>query len=58
MKQEQKSVIIDAIAKDLAEYSHVYVTDISGFTVETVNQLRRLCFRRNIKLKVVFSKPL
>ena len=53
MKQEQKSVIIDAIAKDLAEYSHVYVTDISGFTVETVNQLRRLCFRRNIKLKVV-----
>ena len=53
MKQEQKSVIIDAIAKDLAEYSHVYVTDISGFTVETVNQLRKLCFRRNIKLKVV-----
>ena len=53
MKQEQKSVIIDAIAKDLADYPHVYVTDISGFTVETVNQLRRLCFRRDIKLKVV-----
>lgn len=53
MKQEQKSVIIDDIAKDLAEYSNVYVTDISGFTVETVNQLRRQCFRRNIKLKVV-----
>ena len=34
MKQEQKSVIIDAIAKDLADYPNVYVTDISGFTVE------------------------
>ncbi len=53
MKQEQKSVIIDKIVKDLADYQHVYVTDISGFTVETVNQLRRQCFRRDIKLKVV-----
>jgi large subunit ribosomal protein L10 len=53
MKQEEKSLIIDAIAKDLADYPHVYVTDISGFTVETVNQLRRLCYRRNIKLRVV-----
>jgi len=53
MKQEQKSLIIDEIAKDLANYPNVYITDISGFTVETVNQLRRLCFKRDIKLKVV-----
>jgi large subunit ribosomal protein L10 len=53
MKQEEKSLIIDTIAKDLAGYPHVYITDISGFTVETVNQLRKLCYRRDIKLKVV-----
>jgi large subunit ribosomal protein L10 len=53
MKQEEKSLIIEAIAKDLADYPHVYITDISGFNVETVNQLRRQCYRRNIKLKVV-----
>lgn len=53
MKQEQKSLIIDAIAQDLANYPNVYVTDISGFTVDTVNQLRRMCFKRDIKLKVV-----
>jgi large subunit ribosomal protein L10 len=53
MKQEEKSLIIDKIAKDLADYPHVYITDISGFNVETVNQLRRQCYRRNIKLKVV-----
>lgn len=53
MKQEQKSLIIDELAQDLAKYPHVYVTDIAGFTVETVNQLRRQCFKRDIKLKVV-----
>ncbi|MCL2291390.1 MAG: 50S ribosomal protein L10 [Bacteroidetes bacterium] len=53
MKQQEKSLIVDAIAKDLADYPHVYITDMSGFTVETVNQLRRICYRRNIKLKVV-----
>jgi len=53
MKIEQKSQIIDQIAKDLADYSNVYVTDISGFTVETVNQLRRICFRKDVKIKVV-----
>jgi large subunit ribosomal protein L10 len=53
MKQEEKSLIIDAITKDLADYPHLYLTDISGFNVETVSQLRRQCYRRNIKLKVV-----
>lgn len=53
MKQEQKSLIIDEIAKDLADYAHVYVTDTAGFSVEKVNQLRRACFRKDIKLKVV-----
>lgn len=53
MKTEEKSLIIDSIAKDLADYSNIYVTDISGFTVETVNQLRKLCFRRDVKFKVV-----
>ncbi len=53
MKQEQKAKIIEEIAQDLANYSHVYVTDISGFTVSTVNQLRRLCYKRDVKLKVV-----
>ena len=53
MKIEQKSQIVEELVKDLAEYSHVYITDISGFTVEMTNQLRRMCFRRDVKLKVV-----
>lgn len=53
MKIEEKSQIIDSIAKDLADYSNLYVTDVEGFTVETVNQLRKLCFKRDVKFKVV-----
>ena len=53
MNKEQKSQIIEEISQDLANYSHVYVTDISGFTVSTVNQLRKLCFSKDVKLKVV-----
>lgn len=53
MKREEKSQIIDSIIQDLAEYKHVYVTDISDLTVETTNALRRICFSKDIKLKVV-----
>ncbi|MDR1758156.1 MAG: 50S ribosomal protein L10 [Bacteroidales bacterium] len=53
MKIEQKSKIVDALIKDLTDYEHVYITDMSGFSVEMVNQLRRLCFRRDVKLRVV-----
>jgi len=53
MKREEKNQIIDSIIADLAEYKHVYVTDISDLTVETSNALRRICFNKDIKLKVV-----
>ncbi len=53
MKREEKSQIIDSLIQDLAEYKHVYVTDISDMTVETSNALRRLCFNKEVKLKVV-----
>lgn len=53
MKREEKSQIIDSLIEDLAEYKHVYVTDISNLTVETSNALRRLCFNKGVTLKVV-----
>lgn len=53
MKREEKSQIIDSIIQDLAEYKHVYVTDMSDLTVENTNSLRRICFSKEIKLKVV-----
>ncbi len=53
MKKEEKSQNIDSIVQDLTGYKYVYVTDISNLTVEASNALRRLCFKRDVKLKVV-----
>ncbi len=53
MKKELKSEIIDSIVQDLKMYKYMYVTDISGLNVEQTNALRRLCFKREVKLKVV-----
>ncbi|MBI2259097.1 MAG: 50S ribosomal protein L10 [Flavobacteriia bacterium] len=53
MTKEVKAEYIDNLAAELSEAGIFYLTDISGLTVETVNQLRRKCFLSNIQLKVV-----
>lgn len=53
MNKEDKNVMIDEILADVNTYSHLYITDIGGLTVEDTNKLRRLCFEKSIKLKVV-----
>ncbi len=53
MNKEEKNVMIDEILTDVNTFSHLYITDIGGLTVEDTNKLRRLCFDKNIKLKVV-----
>jgi large subunit ribosomal protein L10 len=53
MKKEEKQQTIDSLADQLKNSNHFYLADISNLNVETSNKLRRLCFRRNIKLQVV-----
>ena len=53
MRKEEKTKIINEIAALLSSYDNVYVADLTGMTVAQSNELRRLCFRRNIKLKMV-----
>ncbi|MDR1878647.1 MAG: 50S ribosomal protein L10 [Bacteroidales bacterium] len=53
MRKEDKAQIIDEIANILGAYNTVYVTDISGLTVAKSNELRRICYRRGVKLKMV-----
>src|SRR5688572_21227674 len=52
MTREEKNQIIDSIVENLKKYSCFYVTDASSLTVEKTNQLRRLCFNRNVKMSV------
>lgn len=53
MKKEEKDQIIDVLVNDLQSSNYIYLTDISNLNVEKTNELRRLCFKRNVKLRVV-----
>ncbi len=53
MTREEKTQVIADLAEKLANTSHFYLTDTSTLTVEKTNQLRRLCFGKQIQLEVV-----
>ncbi len=52
MKREEKEQIISSLVENLSKYSNFYITDISNLTVEKTNQLRRLCFDKDVKINV------
>ena len=53
MTREEKSKLIEDIDILLTEKKHFYLADISGLTAEESNDLRRLCFKRDVSLQVV-----
>jgi large subunit ribosomal protein L10 len=53
MKKEEKTQLIDDLAKQLSSVNTFYLADISNLNVETTGKLRRLCFKRNIQLQMV-----
>ena len=52
MTREEKAKIIEDLAAKFAEHSHFYITDASGFTVQQVNNFRRLCFKSGVEYRV------
>ncbi len=53
MKKEDKSAIIEQIKATIGEYSHFYLADIKGLNANQTSNLRRLCFKQDVKLVVV-----
>jgi large subunit ribosomal protein L10 len=53
MKKEEKYQVIESLTEKLKNSDIFYLTDTSELDVETINQLRRLCFRKNVSLEVV-----
>ncbi len=53
MTREEKSQVIKDLTAQLAETSTVYLADISGLDAGTTSNLRRACFKANVKLSVV-----
>ena len=53
MTKEEKAIVIEDLTKQLAESSTIYLADISGLDAQATSDLRRACFKSNVKLSVV-----
>ena len=58
MKKEDKGLVIEKIAKTLDEYSGFYLVETAGLDAERTSDLRRACFKGDVKLMVVKNKLL
>ena len=53
MTREEKSQVIENLTTVLNDNNIIYLADISGLNAEHTSDLRRACFKQNVKLSVV-----
>lgn len=53
MTREEKATVIQNLTTELGDNATIYLADISGLDAQTTSDLRRACFKANIKLSVV-----
>jgi large subunit ribosomal protein L10 len=53
MRKEDKNQLVDSLAERINENNIIYLADISDLNAEQTSDLRRLCFKRDIKLTMV-----
>ncbi|MCH3924255.1 MAG: 50S ribosomal protein L10 [Bacteroidales bacterium] len=53
MKKEDKKQLIENIGTELQKYPYIYVVDLEGLNSVDTAKLRRLCFKKEVKLLVV-----
>lgn len=53
MKKEVKDTIIAQLGEMLTQYPHFYLVDVTGLNAEATSNLRRKCFKSEIKMVVV-----
>jgi large subunit ribosomal protein L10 len=58
MKKEVKDTIIVELGEKLKEFPHFYLVDVTGLNAEATSDLRRKCFKKEIKMVVVKNKLL
>ena len=53
MTREEKSQVIEELTAQLADNNNIYLADISGLNAGSTSDLRRACYKANVKLNVV-----
>ena len=52
MTKDQKNEVIEALKDKFNQYNNFYVTNTEALTVAQVNKLRKICFDKNVEMKV------
>lgn len=52
MRKEGKNQLVEALAEQISSSNYLYVTDISDLNSVNTSKLRRLCFKKDVKLIV------
>ena len=52
MNKEQKNEVIELLKGKFSQYNNFYVTNTESLSVEQVGKLRRICFSKNVEMKV------
>lgn len=58
MRKEDKGGMVELIASTIKEYNHFYITDTTGLNAAKTSDLRRACFKADVKLLVVKNSML
>jgi len=52
MNKEQKNEIIEVLKEKFNQYNNFYVTNTESLSVAQITKLRRICFDKNVEMKV------
>ncbi len=52
MTKEEKNEAIEVLKEKFNQYNNFYITNTEALSVDQVNKLRRICFDRNVEMKV------
>lgn len=52
MTKDQKNEVIEVLKEKFNQYNNFYVTNTQSLSVAQVGKLRRICFNKNVEMKV------
>lgn len=52
MTKQEKNEVIELLKGKFSQYNNFYITDTESLTVEQVSNLRRVCFSKQVEMKV------
>jgi large subunit ribosomal protein L10 len=52
MNKQEKNEVIDVLKEKFEQYNNFYITNTEALSVEQVSKLRRICFNKQVEMKV------